>query len=56
MVGNDFLNDIVLAKLAGMRTVWLRGPGPAPEGGSAADRTVDSLHEVPSAVRSLGAG
>lgn len=49
VVGDSYENDIVPAKKAGCRTIWLRGEGwtpQAPADTSAADMTITRLEEI----------
>jgi FMN phosphatase YigB (HAD superfamily) len=54
MVGNDYDKDILPAKAAGMRTVWLAG---SPSGdAAAADAIIHSMADLRAAIDTLGPG
>lgn len=53
MIGDGLRTDIAGARAAGIRSVWLRRPGVAPEHDIPADAEVSSLREAPDAVAGL---
>jgi membrane-associated phospholipid phosphatase/phosphoglycolate phosphatase-like HAD superfamily hydrolase len=58
MVGDSWENDVVGAKTAGLRVVWLNAEGrPQPEAATAApDAVIASMRALPAAIRDLERG